>query len=293
MSDREIKSFLASLQMVEGRSKLTAETYRFEINSLKRWAEEEELDIKALSQNELVEYLEWRRKTQNIDSRSIAKAISALRSWYNFLIAEGMREENPANALEAPKKPKRLPSVHSRQTVDTLLASIDTDNDYGLRDRALFELIYSSGLRVSEAVGLNMDDLYIDDGIARVFGKGKKERLSLFGEAAQLWLRKYLSEARPRLVGKRRSEALFISRLGKRISRKGIWKNYAMLTRQIGMSSKLHTLRHSFATEMLAGGADLRSVQELMGHADLATTQIYTHVNNSQLRENHDKYMPV
>jgi integrase/recombinase XerD len=203
-----------------------------------------------------------------------------------------MRPDNPAAFLEGPRRTLRLPAVHPRELIDEMLNSVDASVPTGLRDRALFEFIYSSGVRVSEAAALNLGDVFFSEGVARVLGKGNKERLVVFGAEAGAWLKRYIEEARPVLAGGRRSDALFIGRTGKRLSRKGIWKNYAGVTAQIGMSSRIHSLRHSFATGMLAGGADLRSVQELLGHADLATTQIYTHVDNPMLRECHRRYLP-
>jgi integrase/recombinase XerD len=194
--------------------------------------------------------------------------------------------------MEAPKKAALLPAVHSRERVEEMLNSVDTKGPLGIRDRAIFELIYSAGLRVSELVRLDIKDLYFNEGIIRVRGKGNKERMTIFGGEAALWLKRYTGEVRPLLAGHQHPRALFLARSGKRLSRKGIWKNYTLLAMMAGTGSKLHTLRHSFATELLAGGADLRQVQELLGHADLATTQIYTHVNVSQLRENHRKYLP-
>jgi integrase/recombinase XerD len=176
--------------------------------------------------------------------------------------------------------------------VDRLLALIDTRSPLGIRNRALYELIYSAGLRVSEAVALNTRDLFLSEKMTRVTGKGRKERLVVFGPDAVFWLRRYLTEVRPFLAGHRQSPALFVTRSGKRLSRKGIWKNYAALATEAGISSRLHTLRHTFATDLLAGGADLRSVQELLGHADISTTQVYTHVNASLLKENHRRYLP-
>jgi integrase/recombinase XerD len=194
--------------------------------------------------------------------------------------------------LESPGASRRLPLVHSREQVEAMLASVNTALPTGLRDRALIELIYSSGLRVSEAAALDMDDVFFTEGLARVQGKGGRERLVVFGEPADYWLKRYLAEARPLLAKRVKSPALFIGRTGKRLSRKGIWKNYAGVTALLGMSSRLHALRHSFATDLLAGGADLRSVQELLGHADLSTTQIYTHVDNALLRESHQRGLP-
>jgi integrase/recombinase XerD len=205
---------------------------------------------------------------------------------------ENIRQDNPAAILEMPRRGMHLPDVLSRETVESILSAIDTASPLGLRNRAIYELIYSAGLRVSEAVGLNIKDLDFAGGLARVRGKGNKERLVVFGLEAADWLKRYLAEARPLIIGHRHSPALFIGKSGKRLTRKGIWKNYTRFTAMAGTSSHLHTLRHSFATELLAGGADLRSVQELLGHADLVTTQIYTHVDVSMLRENHRRFMP-
>jgi integrase/recombinase XerD len=206
---------------------------------------------------------------------------------------EGLVKDNPAFVIECPKRRSRLPEVMDKETVDDLLSKINTNNPLGLRDRCLFELVYSAGLRVSEAVGINIRDIDIQNGIAKVKGKGSKERIVLFGQEASSRLKQYLQEARPKLAGKtNKSPALFIGRSGKRLSRKGIWKNYAKWAALAGASSHIHTLRHSFATALLAGGADLRTVQELLGHADLSTTQIYTHVETSVLRENHRKFLP-
>jgi integrase/recombinase XerD len=228
-----------------------------------------------------------------IDSRSVAKAVSALRSFCRFLGDEGLKGfSNCASLLELPRRRDRLPEVHQKEDVDRLFSLIDLESPLGLRNRALFELIYSAGLRVSEAVALNTDNLFLSKMIARVSGKGSKERLVMFGTDAAFWLKRYLSEARPELLKSRSSKAVFVGRSGRRLSRKGIWKSYAGLAVQGGLSTKLHTLRHTFATELLAGGADLRSVQELLGHAEISTTQVYTHVDSGRLRENHRKFLP-
>jgi integrase/recombinase XerD len=241
----------------------------------------------------LTEYLAMRKNKDNIKSRSTAKAISALKSFYRFALDEKFVKENPAELLESPKRKMNIPEVMDKKTVESLLSKIDTSNPQGCRDRCLFELIYSAGLRVSEAVNLNIRDIDIKGGVAKVKGKGNKERLVLFGKKAGALLKEYLQTARVELAGKtNKTNALFISRNGKRISRKGIWKNYAKFACIAGTSSHIHTLRHSFATSLLAGGADLRTVQELLGHADLSTTQIYTHVDTAILRENHHRYLP-
>jgi integrase/recombinase XerD len=216
-----------------------------------------------------------------------------MRSFFRYLSDSGLRSDNPAARLEMPRRGIRIPAVLSRQKIESLLEATDSSKPLGIRNRALYELIYSAGLRVSEAVHLDLKNLYFNERIIRVRGKGDKERMAVFGDEAAQWLKRYLEEARPILAGSGLSKkAFFLARSGKRLSRKGIWKNYSLLAVLQGTSSKLHTLRHSFATELLAGGADLRQVQELLGHSDLATTQIYTHVDVSLLRENHRKYLP-
>ncbi|MDR1362539.1 MAG: tyrosine recombinase [Spirochaetaceae bacterium] len=285
-----IESYRSRLAGVERLSRLSVKTYLGEIERLFKYeGEGAELADTAL----LTQYLSKRTASDNIDARSTAKAIAALRSFYRFLIDEGRREDNPALLLEVPKRERKLPDVVSGEIVDALLESIKTDTPLGLRDKALFELLYSSGLRVSEAVGLDVDDCFFNEAVIRVTGKGNKERLVPFGSRAETALRDYLNNGRPVLLkAMRKANALFLSRNGCRLGRKGIWKNYAAAASKNGASSKLHNLRHSFATELLAGGADLRSVQELLGHADISTTEIYTHVAVSRLEEAHRKYMP-
>jgi integrase/recombinase XerD len=275
---------------MERRSALTASTYELEIQFFLQWLTGESLDMAAVKARDLSEYLEKRHSVDNIDARTTAKVISVLRSFFRFLIDENIRSDNPADVLQMPKRSEHLPAVLSKETVDHILALVDTKTPFGIRNRAIYELIYSSGLRISEAVSLNSSDI-TSECIVKVRGKGGKERLVVFGEQAKIWLKRYLDEARPQLTGRKRSKALFVSRNGKRLSRKGIWRNYALITEIAGTSSKLHTLRHTFATELLAGGADLLSVQELLGHADLTTTQIYTHVN-SRLKESHRQFLP-
>lgn len=281
---------------MERRSPLTAATYKLEIRRFLEYLEFEGIQVKLVKPAQITAYLERRREEDYIDSRSTAKAISCLRSFFRFTEDEGLRSDNPAGILESPRRRLQLPEVLDKNRIEELLETVDTGNPLGLRDRAIYELIYSAGLRVSESVALNIRDIDIKEGIAKVRGKGSKERIAIFGPEAARWLGQYLAEARPAIAGKRamgrQSPALFIGRSGRRLSRKGIWKNYVRLTLLAGTGSRLHTLRHSFATELLAGGADLRSVQELLGHADITTTQIYTHVDVNMLKENHRKFLP-
>ncbi|MDR0474009.1 MAG: tyrosine-type recombinase/integrase [Treponema sp.] len=283
---------------IERRSRLTAETYCLEIRRFLGWASVEGLAAgaedgkKTIDASGLGRYLEQRRTVDGIDTRSQAKAVSALRSFFRFLVDENIRKDNCVDLLETPRIGARLPVALNHGEGDMLLGLIDTETPLGLRDRALYGLIYAAGLRISEAVSLNIQDLVIPERIARVMGKGSRERLVVYSNEAAGWLKRYIEEIRPGLLKHRRSSAVFLGRNGNRLSRKGIWKNYAALAARTGLSSKLHTLRHTFATELLEGGADLRSVQELLGHADISTTQIYTHVDSRFLRESHRKYLP-
>jgi integrase/recombinase XerD len=294
---------------VERLAGLTVETYNYEMEAFFGFAEKNVLSLETMKAADINAYLAARRSGQRIGQCSAAKALSALRSFFRFVCAAGLRSENPAALLETPERGQKLPRVLSRETVDRVLLSIETAVVTGkvpaggrqpkakrfiaLRDRALFELVYSSGLRISEVLGLDLKDVFWTERLIRVTGKGSKERLIPFGEEAETWMKKYLAETRQVLAGLKRSNALFLSRNGKRLSRKSIWRNYALIAEANGVGSRVHTLRHSFATELLRGGADLRSVQALLGHADLTTTQVYTHVANSALRENHRKYLPV
>ena len=302
-----LKQYYSHLIALERRAPLTASTYRFEIKRFLDWLEENQLTVENSGTenrarfNDVSQYLDFRRTNDGIDSRSAAKAISALKSFFRFLTDERILSSNPGDGtsvadrislMEMPKRPKRLPVVLKNGDADRIFGLIDTNTPLGIRNRAIYDLIYSAGLRISEVVSLNVQDLLLSEKVARVRGKGSRDRLVIFGTEAAVWIKRYLDEVRPLFLKRSRSPAFFVSRSGKRLSRKGIWKNYKTLASIAGINTKLHTLRHTFATDMLAGGADLRSVQELLGHADLATTQIYTHVDSSFLREKHKQYLP-
>ena len=288
-----LKKFCSRLVAVERKALLTRDSYKFEIKRFLDFIEAKNISIENTDAAVLSEYIVMRHKENQLDSRSVSKAVSSLRSFYRFLMDEGLAKDNPAYLLENPKRKSTLPEVLDKDTVEDLLDKISLEKPKGLRDRCLFELIYSSGLRVSEASGLNVKDIDIENRVAKVKGKGNKERIVIFGQDAYDQLKQYLSFTRPKLAGKiNKNDALFISKSGKRLSRKGIWKNYAKYACLTGVSSHVHTLRHSFATSLLTGGADLRTVQELLGHSDLSTTQIYTHVDTAVLRENHRRYLP-
>ena len=250
---------------------------------------------KAPAQAATGDLVAWALKRQlgGADPRTVAKATSALRSLFRFLSEEGLVEGNPARLLDSPRVPMRIPRCLDVGDVDRLLACCDTADPVGLRDAALFELVYSCGLRASEAVDLTLERLSLAEGILRVMGKGSRERLVPFGARAVRVLERYLAEARPRLArATRPTNALFLGRLGRKLSRKTVWRSFKRLAALAGLEGKVHTLRHSFATHLLSGGADLRSVQELLGHADISTTQIYTHVSQDALRRVHATLHP-
>lgn len=290
-SDEALKRFYANLIMVDGRSELTAQTYRTAAKEFLGYLKRQNIDLRKVTVKDLLYYLSS-RKTDGCSELTLAKDISALRALGAFLVLENVWRQNEALVLDRPKARRSLPRVLSVDQVDSLLASIDTSNDLGIRDRALFELIYSCGLRISEAATLQIGNLHLNEMLLLVRGKGDKERIVPFGDAAKEWLERYLSQVRPRLVGKKIIPTVFVNYKGQPISRKGVWKRFKELEALTGIDCKVHTLRHSFATHLLSGGADLRSVQALLGHSDLATTQIYTHVSDSELRDYHKEYFP-
>lgn len=290
-SDEALKKFYANLIMVDGRSELTAQTYKTAAKEFLGYLERQNIDLQKVAVKDLLYYLAG-RKTDGCSELTLAKDISALRALGAFLVLENVWTQNEALVLDRPKARRSLPRVLSVEQVDSLLASIDATNDLGIRDRALFELIYSCGLRISEAATLQVGNLHLNEMLLLVRGKGDKERIVPFGDEAKKWLEKYLHEVRPRLVGKKIVPTVFVNYKGEPISRKGVWKRFKELEALTGIDCKVHTLRHSFATHLLSGGADLRSVQALLGHSDLATTQIYTHVSDSELRDYHREYFP-
>lgn len=286
-----VQDFYNDLVLVERRAELSAETYCISCREFLAWLEGKKIELSSVQVKDLIYYLAW-RKEGGAAVQTLAKDISALRAFGSYLKRQGIWPENFSLELDRPKASRILPSVLSVDEVDSLLAVIDVTKPLGVRDRALFELIYSCGLRISEASGLLVSNVHFDERILMVHGKGDKERIVPFGEEACFWLRKWLSEVRPNIVGSRQVSYVFVNFRGEMLSRKGIWKNFQDLEKKSGVHAKVHTLRHSFATHLLSGGADLRSVQELLGHSDLSTTQIYTHIDNEQLREYHRGYFP-
>ncbi len=285
-----LSSFYDDLVSIDGKSISTAQTYCFAVEIFFNWLNSENIEISSVELQILIKYLVW-RQTQGMDSLTVAKDISALRSLGTFLVRNQIWSENFPLQLERPKASKSLPKVLSVEQVDALLNCIDVSTDLGIRDRSLFELIYSCGLRISEVSNLLLQNLHLKERIIWVTGKGNKERLVPFGSEAEFWLKKWL-EVRPKFVGSKSVPTIYVNYQGKPFSRKGIWKRFQELEVLSGVNSKVHTLRHSFATHMLSGGADLRSVQELLGHSDLATTQIYTHIDADDLKDYHEEFFP-
>ena len=272
-------------------SRATVSVYALEARLLVEYSGANALPLGEFGGVDLIQYL-VNRQLEGASRKTTAKSLSALRAFFAYLLREGRIQANPAENVETPRIPRHIPEVFSREEVERLLAAIDLNTPGGVRDRFLFELIYSCGLRVSEAAELTLDRIYAGEKFLRVLGKGGKERIVPIGDVALEWLARYLNDARPALTRGRRPASLFVNHLGEPLTRKGMWKRFKGYALQAGVAGKIHTLRHSFATHLLKGGADLRTVQVLLGHADIGTTQIYTHVEESQLAEYHRLYHP-
>lgn len=291
-----LPDFFISLRVERNLSPRTVEAYEHDLSRylqfLKQMGVSGSLDqIKPWHIREYIRML----NDLGLKPSSIRRNFSVIRSYHRFLLDENFSQTDPSEHLEAPKMPRKLPSVLTVHEVDTLLEVIDTSRTLGMRDRAMLELMYSAGLRVSELAGLTLMNLLANKGWIRIVGKGSKERIVPLGKEAAKWVGQYINGERPSLLKRERStDALFLNHRGQPISRKGVWKivkGYARDAR-IRKAVSPHTLRHSFATHMLEGGADLRVVQELLGHEDISTTEIYTHLDRSYLKEVHRTYHP-
>ena len=287
-----LDQFYSDLILVKRSSEQTAQTYRISAEEFLNWLVVERIKIKDVTVQNLMYYL-VKRKTDGCSELTIAKDISGIRALGEYLVRKQFWTENTALLLDRPKASRNLPKVLSTDEVDTLLSTIDTSNDCGKRDDALFELIYSCGLRISEACELKIANVHMNERLIMVHGKGDKERIIPFGDRAAEKLELYINEVRPVMTKGKSVPELFVNYQGNPISRKGVWKRFKEIESLSGIDAKVHTLRHSFATHLLSGGADLRSVQELLGHSDLSTTQIYTHVTDDQLEAAHEKYFKI
>ena len=289
-----VDAYLAHLSVERRLSPNTIESYGRDLSQLSAAAAGlgrpiETMDRRALEQHVRALMGEGR------SPRSVARAVACLRGFYRFLVVNAHRQDNPAGDLRAPRAWKTLPTFLSIEEVDRLLQSPDTTEPRGLRDRALIELLYATGLRVSEMVNLRQQDLNLEAGYLTCTGKGRKQRLVPVGDEAAMWLTRYVKEGRPALLKKRASPRLFVNaRGGAALTRVGFWKILKTYGRQTGVAGRLspHVLRHSFATHLLERGADLRAIQMMLGHSDLSTTQIYTHVLEARLRAVYDRFHP-
>ncbi len=288
---RLLETYLDALAAERGLATNTVDAYRRDLERLGEDLERAGVDLKGAGAPELQQHMRDLRR-RGISPRSISRALAAIRGFYGFLAEEGLREDNPAVHLVSPKTLKKLPKVLAESEVDALLAAPDPTTPQGLCDKAMLELLYATGLRVSELVGLRLAQLRLDSGFLVAFGKGSKERIVPVGERAELWIRKYLAEARPVLV-RGRHDVVFVSRRGTGMTRQRFWQRLRDLGLAVGLRDlSPHVLRHSFASHLLEHGADLRAVQMMLGHADISTTQIYTHIHQRRLRQLYEKFHP-
>lgn len=288
-----IEVFLDALWMEHGLSANTLSAYRADLKGVAQWLATRGSGLLAACRGDLLDYLAH-RVHQRARPRTTARLLSSLRRFYQYQVREGHLKDDPSALIDSPKLGRSLPKALSEAEVERLLQAPDTQQDLGLRDRAMLELLYASGLRVSELVGLEMTQLNLRQGVVRVVGKGSKERLVPLGEEAAAWLDRYLREARPRLLRGVPSAALFVTQRGEAMTRQAFWHLIKRYARQVDVKASLspHTLRHSFATHLLNHGADLRAVQMLLGHHNLSTTQIYTHVARERLKNVHAAHHP-
>jgi len=297
-AEPSIERFLDTLWIEQGVARNTLAAYRSDLALFARALARDGRSLAAAGAGDIQEYLAARHRgsgpKKQFSARSQARLLSALRRFYRFLVRERLRPDDPTALIGAPRLGRPLPKTLSAADVEKLLGAPDTADTLGLRDRAMLELMYASGLRVSELVRLPTHQLNLQRGVVQVIGKGGRERLVPIGEEAAHWLERYLRQGRPELVGHGPVEAVFVSRRGAGMTRQNFWMLIKRYARQAGVSAKLspHTLRHAFATHLLEHGADLRAVQMLLGHRDLSTTQIYTHVTRARLKSLHERHHP-
>ncbi len=290
-SERTLDRYLDGLLVERGLSPHTVDAYRRDLRRLTSNLEDAGGDLLTASVDQLGRHLR-RLRREGLSPRSVSRALVSMRRFYAFLVNEGDRDDNPAVNLYPPRLPRRLPKVLREEQVEALLRAPDTSRAPGVRDRAMIELLYATGLRVSEMVGLERSQLQLEAGFLIAFGKGAKERVVPVGESAETWLQRYLKEVRPAMA-KGRHDTVFVNYRGSGLTRQGFWK----LLRDYGRGAGIpdlspHVLRHSFATHLLEHGADLRAVQVMLGHANITTTQIYTHIHEHRLRTLYDQYHP-
>jgi integrase/recombinase XerD len=289
-----ISSFLTHIRVEKGLSANTVSAYRRDLMKFRDFAQKRILSLEAVRSDELMDFLAGLYR-QRLESKSVARHLVSLRNFFRFAQTQELIREDPSVNLESPKIRRSLPGYLRLEEVERLLAQPDGKTPFGMRDRAMLEVLYSAGLRVSELIGLRVSDLDTKVGCVRCIGKGDKERIVPIGKKALGVVERYLREARPKLLGKATgSPTLFVNRRGGALSRVGVWKILSSYGRRAGLRVALtpHMLRHSFATHLLERGADLRSVQLMLGHADISTTQIYTHVVEERLKQIYKAHHP-
>lgn len=289
-----VEQFLDAMWMERGLSENTLVSYRTDLSKLLTWMEQNNYRLDFISLSGLQDYQSW-LVDADFKQTSRARMLSAIRRLFQYLHREKVRADDPSALLISPKLPQRLPKDLSEEQVDALLDSPDPNDPIELRDKAMLELLYATGLRVTELVSLTMENISLRQGVVRVIGKGGKERLVPMGENAVDWIETFIEQGRPQLLGENSSDVVFPSKRAKQMTRQTFWyriKHYAVIA---GIDTELlspHVLRHAFATHLLNYGADLRVVQMLLGHSDLSTTQIYTHVATERLKQIHTQHHP-
>jgi integrase/recombinase XerD len=291
--DQPVAAWLDHLRVERGLAENTLAAYGNDLRKLLAFAEERRRPLLSLGQGELAEFIGWLRG-QGLSARSQARHVHSLRGFFRFAAREGLITRDPTANLRPPRAALALPRYLTPSQVDTLLAAPDLADPLGLRDRAILEVMYATGLRASELIGLEAANVDMELGVVRVFGKGRKERLVPLGREARRWVRRYVAEARSRVTKARPVRVLFVSRRGGALSRMGLWGIVRRHAVTAGVARILtpHVLRHSFASHLLERGADLRALQAMLGHADISTTQIYTHVTRERLRQLYDEFHP-
>lgn len=291
----QIIDYLHYLTIERGLSQNTRKSYERDLEQYLTFLTEQHIkDWQAMDRVLILSFLQQLQQSGK-SSATIIRMVSSLRRFHQFLRQERFTDHDPMQHIDSPKKQQKLPDTLSLSEVERLIETPDTKEVLGIRDRAILEVMYATGLRVSELIGLQLKDLHLSMGLLQTTGKGDKERIVPLGDLAIQWIETYLEEARPFLTRKHPEEShLFVNNHGKQLSRQGIWKNLKALVRKAGITKNVtpHTLRHSFATHLLENGADLRTVQELLGHADISTTQIYTHITKKRMTEVYKQHFP-
>lgn len=291
-----IKDFTHFLLVEKGLAQNTIVSYERDLKSYIKYLKKVEkvTNLQDIQRIHIVHFLTF-LKEQGKSAKTLARHIASIRAFHQFLLRDKAVDNDPTVHLETPKQERSLPKVLNLQEVEQLLETPKEENHFGLRDKAMLEVLYATGIRISELIGLNTGDVHISMGFVRCIGKGNKERIIPIGKSAVEAVQKYLDEGRPSFVSKKhKDDALFLNHHGQRMSRQGFWKILKRLASEAGISKELtpHTLRHSFATHLLENGADLRAVQEMLGHADISTTQIYTHVTKTRLKDVYKQFHP-